>query len=396
MIGFPLALSLLTLAIWINLILFRGQYWRERPPVIIGPPQSPKGGWPAVVAVVPARDEADVIGAAIGGLLRQDYPGAFSVILVDDQSADGTADLARAAAGDRSDRLTVIPGQPLPPGWVGKMWAVAQGVEAASRLAPDARYLLLTDADIGHEPGNLAQLVARAEAGDVDLVSQMVKLHCGTLAERFLIPAFVHFFAMLYPFAWVNDRGRATAAAAGGSMLVRREALEAIGGMARIKDALIDDCALAAAIKSLPAPRGRLHLSLTDAARSLRPYASFGAIGRMVSRSAYTQLNYSPLLLAGTVLGMIATYGAPVALALGGDAAAAPAILAYALMVLSFGPILEVYALSPLWALALPAIATCYLVFTIQSAVDHMLGRGGRWKGRIGGRAQDQQSGDAA
>jgi hopene-associated glycosyltransferase HpnB len=333
-----------------------------------------------VAAVVPARNEADVIARSIGSLLRQDYPGEFRVLLVDDGSDDGTAEAARqaATAAGAEARLEILPGTPLPAGWTGKLWALQQGVRHASAATPPD-YILLTDADIGHSPDNLRALVLRAESGRYALVSLMAELSCATPAERFLIPAFVFFFQMLYPFAWVSRADRRTAAGAGGCMLTRREALEAAGGIASIRTAIIDDCALARRLKA----QGPIWLGLTRRARSLRPYGSIGEIGRMVSRSAYAQLGYSPLLLAGTLAGMALTYLVPPALALfGGGAAQLAGLAAWLLMALAFQPMLRFYRVSPLWGLALPAIGAAYSLFTMQSALQVWRGRGGMWKGR--------------
>ena len=369
-----LAVAGVGLLIWLYLLLGRGMFWLARERDDRREPAEP-AVWPSVVAVVPARDEADVIARSIGSLLAQDYPGPFRVVLVDDQSGDGTAAVARALPG--AERLEVLSGSALPRGWVGKMWAVNQGVAHASASRPD--YLLLTDADIGHSPVNLRKLVARAEAGRLALVSLMVRLHCRTFAERLLIPAFVFFFDMLFPFGWVNDPRRKLAAGAGGCMLVRRDALEAAGGVGTIKDAIIDDCALAGRLKA----QGPVWLGLTLRAESLRPYAGFGEVARMVSRSAYAQLGYSPWLLAGTVVGMAVTYLAPAALALSLHGwAAAVGATTWLLMAVSFQPMLRLYRLSPLWGLALPLIGLLYTVFTLQSAVQVWRGRGGMWKGR--------------
>jgi hopene-associated glycosyltransferase HpnB len=364
--------------IWTYLLLGRGLFWLARERDDRGEPAEP-AQWPTVVAVTPARNEADVIARSVGSLLTQDYPGDFHLILIDDQSDDGTADVARAAAAelDQERRLEVLSGQPLPKGWVGKMWAVSQGVSRASLASPT--YLLLTDADIGHAPDNLRRLVARAEAGDLALVSLMARLSTETWAERLLIPAFVFFFDMLFPFGRVNDPRSKVAAGAGGCMLVRREALEAAGGVAAIQHAIIDDCALATRLKA----QGPIWLGLTHRAESLRPYGSIGDIGKMVSRSAYAQLNYSPWLLAGTVLGMAATYLAPCAAALlGHGAVQALGVLAWLMMGLSFAPMVRYYRLSPLWGFALPLIGALYTLFTLQSAVQVWQGKGGMWKGR--------------
>ena len=366
------SIVLLSLAIWLVLLFGRGFFWRarERDDLMDAPPPP---AWPSVTAVVPARDEADVIARSIGGLLVQDYPGEFRVILVDDQSGDGTASAARALG---NERLEVLSGAAHPQGWTGKLYAVSQGVARANTQAPD--YLWLTDADIAHTPDNLRRLVARAEAGEFVLTSLMAKLRCDSFAERFLIPAFVFFFAMLFPFSWANDPRKRTAAAAGGCMLVKREALARAGGIEAIRGEIIDDCALARRMKM----QGPIWLGLTERAVSLRPYPRIADIRHMVSRSAYAQLGFSPLVLAGTALGMALLYIAPLAgLALGGLDALAGA-LAWAIMTIAFQPMLHFYRRSPYWGPVLPLIGMFYAAFTIDSAIQHWRGRGGMWKGR--------------
>ena len=368
--------AILSLLIWGYMLVGRGMFWLARERDDRNEPAAP-AVWPPVCAVVPARNEADVIARAIGGLLAQDYPGPFRVILVDDDSEDGTGEIARGL--DASGRLEVITGKPLPPGWTGKLWAIAQGVVHTESLDPRPELLLLTDADIAHAPDNLRRLVARAEAGKLTLVSLMAKLRCDTFAEKMLIPAFVFFFDMLYPFGQVNDPANKIAAAAGGCMLVRREALSAAGGIEAIRAAIIDDCALGRLMKA----QGPIWLGLTERAHSIRSYGGFGAIGRMVARSAYAQLGYSPLILLGTILGMILTYLAPPLIALFGHGLARwAALLAWAMMAISFQPMLRFYRRSPLWGPALPAIGALYSFFTLQSAVDVWTGKGGFWKGR--------------
>ena len=367
----------LALAIWIYLLAFRGGFWRARERDDQHQPADPLT-WPSVTAVVPARDEADVIARSIGSLLAQDYPGDLRVILVDDSSADGTGDVARGLTG--ADRLEVINGAPLAAGWTGKLWAQSQGVARAGILPEEPpKYLYLTDADIAHAPDTLRRLVARAEGKGLVLTSLMAKLTVETWPERLLIPAFIFFFDMLYPFAWVNDPTTSTAAAAGGVMLARRDALIAAGGLEAIRGKIIDDCSLGALMKR----QGPIWLGLTNRAISLRPYQSLGEIGRMVSRSAYAQLHFSPLLLAGTVGGMAIVYLAAPILALTADGPGRwLGAAAWSAMAIAFQPILRLYRRSPLWGLALPAIGALYTLFTLQSALETWRGKGGMWKGR--------------
>ena len=359
------------LAIWLYLLLGRDWFWQMNERDTRGEPPLPRH-WPSVVAVVPARNEADVIEEAIASLLAQDYRGELRIILVDDQSRDGTGDLALTLA---CEKLTVIKGAPRPPGWTGKLWAMQQGVAEAG--APE--FVWFTDADIVHSPDNLSRLVARAEGGGQVLVSLMARLSCRTAAEHFLIPAFVFFFDMLFPFGAVNDPAKPIAAAAGGCMLARRSALEAAGGIDSIRYNIIDDCALARAMKA----QGPIWLGLTDRAVSLRPYERLADIRHMVSRSAYAQLDYSPLLLAGTLMGLGVVYIAPVMTALfAWGTAQLAGWLAWIIMALMFQPILRFYRLSPLWGIALPLIGAFYAGFTLDSAIQHWSGRGGMWKGR--------------
>jgi hopene-associated glycosyltransferase HpnB len=371
------------LVIWIYLVAGRGGFWCAGERDGGGP--SPLV-WPDVIAVIPARDEADGVGQTVGSLLRQDYPGSFSLILVDDESADGTANVARlaAAAIGRMDRLTIIPGAALLAGWTGKLWAMKQGVERAKTAAPE--FLLLTDADIVYPPDTLHRLVSQSLSEGLALSSMMVKLRCTSLAERALIPAFIFFFQMLYPFSWVNDRRRATAAAAGGCMLVRREALQAAGGIEAIRGSLIDDCAMARLLKK----QGPIRLSLSERVISIRPYSTMAAIRRMVVRSAYAQLRYSPLLLAVALAGLTFVFVVPVLAALFGRGAAQIfGLLAWAVMAVAFQPTLRFYGLSPLWGPILPAIALVYMAFTLESAYQSVRGRGGLWKGRVQARATE-------
>lgn len=331
---------------------------------------------PRMVAVIPARNEADVVGKSIASLVRQRYPGEFHIVLVDDDSTDGTADAARTAAP--ADLLTVVRAAALPPGWTGKLWAVSEGVRQAAAFDPD--YYLLTDADIVHPPDNLAVLAARSAAGDYDLVSYMATLRCRTPAERTLIPAFVFFFFLLYPPAWIRNPRYATAGAAGGCMLIRRTSLEGIGGIAAISGELIDDCALAGAVKR---NGGRVWLGLSAGTLSIRDYTTFGEIESMISRTAFTQLRHSPLLLLGTVCGLGITYLAPpiLTVAAGGWPAGIGAF-AWLTMSAAYVPTLRYYRQSPLWAPLLPLIAAFYMGATVHSAVAYWGGSGGVWKGR--------------
>ena len=358
-----------SLAVWLYLLLARGGFWRMRPDVATGRLRMPA---PSVTAVVPARNEAGVVARSVASLAAQQYSSEFQLVLVDDDSQDGTAAIALQTA----PQLRVVMARPLPAGWTGKVWAVAEGVRGV-----ESDYLLLTDADIVHPPDHLAMLVARAQEGGNDLVSYMVRLQCRTLAEQALIPAFVFFFFLLYPPAWIRDPSRRTAGAAGGCILIRRGALERIGGIACIAGELIDDCALARAVKS---SGGRVWLGLSDMAASIRQYRTVGEIGRMISRTAYTQLGYSPLVLAGTVAGLALTYLAPPLLTLAGPRGAANGLgaLAWLLMTAAYLPAVRYAKLPWCWAPLLPTIALFYLGATLHSAFAHWRGRGGMWKGR--------------
>jgi hopene-associated glycosyltransferase HpnB len=331
-----------------------------------------------VVVVIPARNEAPVIGQSVGSLLRQDYAGPVSVIVVDDNSDDGTGAIAKRAAEGMPHALEVISGTTLPPGWTGKLWALRQGVSEAERGAPD--YLLLTDADIAHAPDSISWLVAQAEHGKYVLTSFMAKLRCESLAERSHVPAFIYFFEMLYPFAWVRDPKSSAAAAAGGCVLLKTEALRAAGGIESIRNALIDDCSLARQMKRV----GPIWLGLTNRVRSIRPYERLADVRQMISRSAYAQLNFSVLMLIGCIAGLALTFfAAPLLAILATGPARWIGLAVWAAMALSFVPTLRFYRLSPLWGIALPGIAALYAVYTIDSAWRHWRKRGGEWKGRV-------------
>ncbi len=370
----------MSLAAWLWLLLFQGWFWRTdvRLPVSRDPDV-----WPDVCVVVPARDEASVLPASLPSLLTQDYPGRAEIFLVDDGSTDGTGDLARELAR-RQDGLAltvVTPGEP-PSGWTGKLWAVRHGVELAR--ARDPEYLLLTDADIAHAPDSLRRLVAAARTGGFALVSQMARLRVESLWERLVVPAFVYFFAQLYPFRRITRPGSRTAAAAGGCVLLRADAAARARIPDAVRHAVIDDVAVARAVKR---SGGRVWLGLADGVDSVRPYPRLRDLWRMVSRSAYAQLRHSPLLLVGTVAGLVLVYLVPpAAVAVGAAAGSVPCALlgaaAWLVMTGTYVPMLR-YCRQPLWlAPLLPVTAFLYLLMTVDSAVQHRRGRGAAWKGR--------------
>ncbi|MGV9245962.1 glycosyltransferase [Streptomyces sp. NPDC003710] len=373
-------IALVSLASWLWLLVGQGFFWRTD---LRLPPRREPESWPSVCVVVPARDEAAVLPRSLPSLLGQDYPGRAEIFLIDDGSSDGTGELARTLA-ERHGGLPLTVGSPgdPPAGWTGKLWAMRHGIALARARAPE--YLLLTDADIAHAPDSLRELVAAARSGGFDLVSQMARLRVDSMWERLVVPAFVYFFAQLYPFRWIAVRGSRTAAAAGGCVLLRTEAAERARVPDAIRQAVIDDVALARAVK---AEGGHIWLGLADRVDSVRPYPRLHDLWRMVSRSAYAQLRHSPLLLAGTVLGLAVVYLAPsVALVAGlvkGDMAALVAGgLAKLVMTATYIPMLRYYR-QPLWlAVLLPVTAFLYLLMTVDSAVQHHRGRGAAWKGR--------------
>ncbi|MEU4820686.1 glycosyltransferase [Actinomadura sp. NPDC023710] len=386
-------LACAALAGWLYLAFAHGGFWKTGP----GLPDAPAPDeWPGVVAVVPARDEAAVLPETLPTLLAQRYPGAFRVILVDDGSGDGTAETA-ASLADGDPALSIVPAGERPPGWAGKVWAMSEGVRAAGE--PD--FLLFTDADIAYAPGTVEGLVRSAVAGQRDLLSQMATLSTRTGWERVVVPAFVYFFAQLYPFRRVGRDGARTAAAAGGCMLVRRAALVEAGGLARIHDALIDDVALGRLVKRAG---GRCRLDLSRDVVSRRPYPRLADLWAMIARSAYHQLRYSPALLAGTVAGLLLLYAVPPAATaaglIAGPAGGAPALaagaLAWALMAVTYAPMLRFYGLSLVRAPALPLVALLYAAMTLDSARRHRAGRGGSWKGRTLSGRHKSGAGDAS
>lgn len=379
-----LGLVTISLCIWLVLLLAWGNFWRADQQLTPAGAAPMPANWPKIKVIIPARNEADVIATSLTSLLNQDYPGAWQILLVDDQSQDGTSEIAQATAAalHKSAQLKVIEGAPLPPGWSGKLWALEQGIKAAQ--ADDPQHLLLTDADIAHSAGNLRELVQKATTEHLALVSLMVQLRCQSFWEKLLIPAFIFFFQKLYPFPWVNDPQRKTAAAAGGCILLENQALQAVGGIGVIRQALIDDCSLAAAFKNQGYP---IWLGLSSTTRSLRPYPDLASIWTMVARTAYTQLNYSPWLLLGTLVGMtlvylIAPLGVIWGLVTGSGLVLLLAMLTWILMAIAYSPTIRLYHLNWAWSLALPGIAFLYNLMTFDSARRHWLGQGGAWKGR--------------
>jgi hopene-associated glycosyltransferase HpnB len=388
-------LGIMALAIWLHLFFGRGWFWRLKKVDADRGAGETLAEWPSVIAVVPARNEAETIGRVVAGLVQQDYPGAFSVVVVDDHSEDGTASIAQRVAEENGagERVRVVNASELPEGWTGKLWAMNEGMShggvtpagisnggglSAATEVPE--FYWFTDADVSHAPNTLGRLVGRAEHQRSDLASLMVLLQAKTLPERALIPAFLYFFLMLYPPRWIADEELGTAGAAGGCILLRREALARIGGFQAIRGEVIDDCALARAVKL---SGGRVWMGLTRQSVSLRAYGTFGEIRDLIARTAFTQLRYSVPMLAGTLLGMFLTYVAPVLLLFAHDSTAlALGFAAWLLMTLSFLPTVRFYRLSPVWAPVLPLTAVFYTCATWLSAVRYWMGKGGLWKGR--------------
>jgi len=375
-----LILAVLTFLIWIVLTFFRGAFWQLRTfDDDIAPHQSPRV-WPRVVCVMPARNEAKTIARAVASLARQEYPGELHIVIVDDHSGDATADLARNAAQEAGagERVRILRAEALQSGWTGKLWALQHGVASCEGDTPE--FFWFTDADIVHAPDTLARLVSRAEQQRLDLVSLMVLLQAKSFAERLLIPPFLYFFLKLYPPRWIADTKARMAGAAGGCILLRRTALERAGGFAAIRGQVIDDCALARAVKR---SGGAIWMGLTRKSLSLRAYQTLGEIRDLIARTAFTQLKYSSLLLAATLAGMLLTYVAPMVLAFHPRPAVwRMGLAAWLLMAVTYLPTVRFYGLSPLWAPFLPAAAAFYSYATWLSAVRYWLGHGGQWKGR--------------
>jgi hopene-associated glycosyltransferase HpnB len=388
-------LGIIALGIWLHLFFGRGWFWRVGKLDADREPGEALGEWPRVEAVVPARNEEETIERTVVGLVKQDYPGAFSVVIVDDHSEDATASVAQQAADESGagERLRIVSASALAAGWTGKLWALKEGVsnagathlgassagvQAATSEVPT--YYWFTDADVDHAPDALRRLVVRAERDKLDLASLMVLLQAKTLPERALIPAFLYFFLMLYPPKWIADEELGTAGAAGGCILLRREALARIGGLEAIRGEVIDDCALAKAVKL---SGGKVWMGLTRKSTSLRTYGSFGEIRDLIARTAFTQLRYSAVLLAGTLAGMLLTYVAPLLLLSAHDSTARLlGFSAWLLMSVSFLSTVRFYRTSIVWAPLLPLTAVFYTYATWLSAVRYWMGKGGLWKGR--------------
>jgi hopene-associated glycosyltransferase HpnB len=373
-------IGIVTLAIWLHLFFGRAWFWRIMKFDADGIQIEPPHDWPKIVAIVPARNEVGTIGEVVASLVKQDYSGPFSIVIVDDHSDDATAEIAARIAEENgaAEKVRILAASALHEGWTGKLWALNEGVISVAAEAP--AFYWFTDADIIHAPDTLRPLVARAVRDKLDLVSLMVLLRAKTLPERALIPAFLYFFLMLYPPRWIADEDLGIAGAAGGCILLRREALERIGGFSAIRGEVIDDCALAKAVKH---GGGRVWMGLTRKSQSLRTYRTFGELRDVIARTAFTQLRYSALLLLGTLLGLFLTYVAPIVLLFIGDATAKIlGAAAWLLMALSFLPTVRFYRFKPLWAPLLPLIAVFYSYATLLSALRYWLGKGGQWKGR--------------
>lgn len=373
-------LSLLTFAIWLVIFFLWGQFWRVWEFDADRARLPSRDRWPTVAAVVPARNEAETIGAVLRGLAAQDYSGEFSIVIVDDHSHDGTAEIARRTADEAgvASRTIIVRASELQPGWTGKLWSLNLGANVAADMTPE--FLWFTDADIMHSTDTLRNLVSNAESGKLDLTSLMVLLKAESFVERLLIPPFVYFFLMLYPPRWIADSKSKTAGAAGGCILLRRSSLERAGGLAAIRGEVIDDCALARIVKK---SGGKIWVGLTRSSRSLRAYTTLSEIRDVIARTAFTQLRYSALNLLGTLLGLGVTFLVPFVLTFSSNIHVWPfALAAWCLMTASFLPAVTLYRLSPVWAPLLPFSALFYAFATSLSAVRYWLGRGGQWKGR--------------
>ncbi|MDJ0556011.1 MAG: glycosyltransferase [Microcoleaceae cyanobacterium MO_207.B10] len=386
-----LTLTFINIIVWIYLLIFRGNFWLPSQQILSkSETQIEKNQHlPSVYVIIPARNEADLLPVTLKSLLTQNYPGFFKIILVDDQSTDNTPNIAKTIAQQAKNfaKLEVISAPDLPTGWTGKLWAISTGINHAKKQTSPPDYFLFTDADIEHNPNNISQLVLKAEQENLALVSLMVKLQCQSFVEKLMIPAFVFFFQKLYPFKWVNNPQKSTAAAAGGCILIRQQVLDEIGGIQVIKNALIDDCALAKTVQQKSTNK-KMWLGLTSETKSRRAYPDLANIWKMITRTAFTQLNYSPLLLVGTVISMILVYLIPPLGIICGIIFSQwqiifIALLATLLMYSAYLPTVRFYQCSPIYTFSLPAVAFLYTLMTIDSAWQHCQGRGGNWKGRV-------------
>ena len=384
MAGFVTTLAALSAVSWIVLLFFRHGFWRADQR-LAGEQHGP-ARWPDVTALVPARNEQEHIEACLTGLGGQDYPGAFQVLVINDSSTDDTASIARrcAARPDLGHPVDVIDAPDLKAGWAGKLWALDHGTRHIAALGARPEFFWLSDADVVHDPAALRRLVAKAEADGLAMVSLMVRLACASFWERLLVPAFVFFFQMLYPFPAINDPSSPAAGAAGGCILLRRSVLERAGGISAIKDQLIDDCALAARIKNTGAA---IWVGLATESHSLRRYDRLPEFWWMVVRSAFVQLGYSSLLLVVSVLGMIITFiCAPliiVSFPLHNSAEAALlGVISWTLMCISYIPTVRYHMLETPRCMTLPAASALYMIMTVHSAVRHWRGLGQNWKNR--------------
>ncbi|WP_346771185.1 glycosyltransferase [Commensalibacter oyaizuii] len=377
----------LSFIIWIWLFFFHGRFW-SRGPILqpISPTEQFKcKRWPDVYIIVPARDEAKTIEQVTLSLLQQDYLGKYQILVVDDDSQDGTGDIVHRCRQDLSEdqqgKLTVICTPPRPSGWSGKLWALSHGIDYIERqYKPENAYFFFTDADIVHEPSHLATLVDKAETDQLDQVSEMVQLRCQSFFERAFIPAFVYFFCMLYPFSKVNKSSTSIAAGAGGTVLIRQYALAKIGGISALKTALIDDVTLASLVKK---SGGKIYLGHSRLARSLRTYERITDVWDMITRTAYVQLRYSLFWLLLTICLMSMMWFFPfIHIFTINGIARKIAMATYFISILSFIPTLSRFGISFLWIFALPAIALFYLTATIGSALNYYRGKGMMWKGR--------------
>jgi hopene-associated glycosyltransferase HpnB len=390
-----LLISLISGIIWIGLLLFRGKFWLCNQQLNNDNNNNlTLNSYPSVCAIIPARNEEEVIAISLESLLKQNYLGKFSLILINDQSTDKTEIIAKDTQIkiNSPHNLNIISGIPLEKGWSGKLWAVNQGINYTKNLDNLPDYFLLTDADIQHNPNNLTALIYKAETEKLALVSSMVKLKCESFWEKLLIPAFIYFFQKLYPFSWVNNINKKMSAAAGGCILIRRDILESIGGISCVKNALIDDCSLAQYVKNYlqnnQTKYKGIWLGLDENTISLRSYNSLKPIWDMVARTAYTQLNYSFLLLIGTVLAMTLIYLIPpltivIGIILHNTPIFLISLLTYLLITVSYFPTIKLYNCALIYSFTLPAIAFLYTLMTIDSAIKHWQGKGGAWKGRV-------------